>query len=161
MTYDRAKLRAELVRDEGFRAKTYRCTAKKLSIGVGRNLDDVGIRAAETKRYGITKASVIRDGISREHAMGLLDFDIDAAEADLDRSLPWWRNLGAVRQRVILNMCFNMGIGTLLGFRNTLRFMAAGQYAEAANGMRASLWASQVGERATRLVAMMRTGVSA
>lgn len=158
MTYDRARLRAELIRDEGFRAKVYRCTARKLTIGVGRNLDDVGIRPEETARLGITKASVIRDGISRDHALALLDYDIDVVERDLDAKLPWWRKLAPVRQRVLLNMAFNLGTPGLLGFRNTLRFMAAGDYAAAGAGMRASLWARQVGDRAARLVRMMLSG---
>ena len=159
--YDRALLERELVRDEGLRLKVYRCTAGKLTIGVGRNLDDVGIRADETRTLGITLASVVRLGLTREQAMVLLRHDIDACERDLDRALPWWRQLDAVRQRVLLNMAFNLGITRLLGFRNTLRFMAAGDYVAAANGMTASLWARQVKARATRLVAMMRTGRTA
>lgn len=158
MTYSRDKLREELVRDEGFRAKTYRCTAGKLSIGVGRNLDDVGVRADEVVKIKATKQDLIQRGITLEQAMVLLDSDIDACERDLDRKFPWWRKMSDNRQRVLLNMCFNMGIGTLSGFRNTLIAMSAGRYDDAANGMGKSLWAKQVGRRAVRLAAMMRTG---
>ena len=56
-------------------------------------------------------------------------------------------------------MCFNMGIDTLLEFKNTLSFMQAGDYNSAANGMLSSLWAKQVGLRADNLAVMMRTGV--
>lgn len=156
MTYDRARLRKELIRDEGLRLKTYRCTAGKLSIGVGRNLDDVGIRAAEYQKLGITKASAIKNGITEDQAMALLDSDIDVVEAQLDRALPWWRQMSPVRQRVILNMCFNMGLRTLLTFRNTLRYMRTGDYAAAARGMANSRWHRQVGNRAIRLENMMR-----
>ncbi len=156
--YDREALKRELILDEGFRSRTYRCTAGKLSIGVGRNLDDVGIRPEETARLGITKAGVIANGITRDQAMELLDYDIGSAERDLDRHLPWWRKLDPVRQRVILNMSFNMGIGTLLDFKNTLRFMESGDFGRTADGMLASKWAGQVGERALRLAFMMRNG---
>jgi lysozyme len=158
VTYDRARLEAELVRDEGERFRVYRCTANKLSIGVGRNLDDVGISAKETQLLGLTKAGCIANGISRSDSRALLANDIDGCERDLDRRLPWWRALNAVRQRVLMNMCFNLGISRLLGFRNTLRKMAAGDYAGAAAGMAASLWYDQVGVRAKRLVGLMESG---
>ncbi len=89
----------------------------------------------------------------------LLTDDIKTACGSLDRFLPWWRNLDEVRQRVICNMAFNMGIGTLQTFRNTLIDMKCGFYIAAATGMRASLWARQVGERAQRLADAMSTGV--
>ncbi|MDP3115142.1 MAG: glycoside hydrolase family protein, partial [Candidatus Cloacimonadaceae bacterium] len=50
-----------------------------------------------------------------------------------------------VRKSVLLNMCFNLGIGGLMGFNNTLAFIAAGDWERAANGMLASMWAKQVG----------------
>lgn len=161
-TYDRANLAAEIARDEGDELRVYRCTAGKLSIGKGRNLDDVGISPAETKALGITKASVVRNGISQAQSDALFVNDIARSEADLDRKLPWWRSLDPVRQRVLLNMCFNMGIGNaqrgLLSFRNTLELIRTGRYAAAAKGMAASRWHDQVGARAVRLEAMMETG---
>jgi len=163
MTFDRKKLGAELVRDEGERLRVYRCTAGKRTVGVGRNLDDVGISAAETAMLGITVASCIALGIDQVQSRTLLDNDIVRCEGDLDRALPWWRILNPVRQRVLLNMCFNMGIGRvgktgLLSFTNTLARIQRGDFAGAAAGMRASKWHDQVGKRALRLEAMMETG---
>ncbi|RQR81458.1 MULTISPECIES: glycoside hydrolase family protein [unclassified Burkholderia] len=139
-TFDRAQLLTEVSRDEGRRLKPYVDTVGKTSIGVGRNLTDVGISDAECD--------------------AMLSNDIDRAVAWLDRNLSWWRQLDAVRQRVIVNMAFNMG-GGLLTFVNTLAAMRRGDYAAAADGMLASKWANQVGARAQRLAAMMRTGVTA
>ena len=156
--YDRDALKAELIRDEGLKLKVYRCTEGKLSIGVGRNLDDVGIRATEEARWGITKGRCVLKGITRDEALWLLDGDVDNCEAGLDRKLPFWRRLDPVRQRVLLNMCFNMGLGTLLTFKNTLKHIEAGKYQLAADGMRASKWRAQVGERALRLARMMESG---
>ncbi len=158
MTYDRAQLVRELIRDENEKLRVYRCTAGKLTIGVGRNLGDVGISAAETKALGITRASVIANGITVAQSRVLLGNDIDACEAALDRRLPWWRRLDPVRQRVLLNMCFNLGLTRLLGFRNTLRSMETGDYAAAARGMALSKWAGQVKGRAIRLISMMLEG---
>lgn len=131
-------MRTELIRDEGMKLKPYRDTVGKLSIGVGRNLDDVGISQIE--------------------AAHMLDGDIQRTAASLDAELPWWRTLDEVRQRVVLNMAFNMGISGLMGFKNTLASMQAGKYDDAAAGMLASLWAKQVGQRAQRLAVMMQQG---
>lgn len=133
-----AKLTLELRRDEGVRLKPYRDSVGKLTIGVGRNLDDVGISDVE--------------------ADTLLGNDINRSVADLDAHLPWWRKLDEVRQRVLANMAFNMGITKLLTFKNTLYHVQAGEYLEAAQGMMSSLWARQVGPRAVRLAQMMRDG---
>jgi lysozyme len=131
-------LRAELARDECVRLKPYLDSVGKLTIGTGRNLDDVGIREDENDY--------------------LLTNDIIQIEQDLDRYLPWWKNLDPVRQRVIANMCFNLGIGRLLGFKNTLPAIQNGRYEVAAQGMLHSLWARQVKQRAVRLADMMQTG---
>lgn len=158
MSYDRAALTDELVRDEGEKFRVYRCTADKRTVGVGRNLDDVGISKAETAALGITLASVCKNGVTQAQSRALLANDIDACERQLDAKLPWWRTLNGVRQRVLLNMCFNLGIRRLLGFRNTLAKMERGDFDGAAAGMLASLWARQVGPRAERLALMMEKG---
>jgi lysozyme len=162
MSYDRTRLRARLIVSEALKLRVYRCTAGKLSIGVGRNLDDVGISAAETAALGITVASCKAIGITKAQAMVLLDHDIDRAEADLDRALPWWRTLDAVRQSVLVDMCFNMGLGNrikgLLSFVNTLALVQAHNFKGAAGGMLSSKWAKQVGDRAVHLAVMMETG---
>lgn len=135
---DTAKLIKELRRDEGVRLKPYRDSVGKLTVGIGRNLDDVGISDAE--------------------ADFLLANDIARSVADLDRALPWWRTLDEVRQRVLANMAFNVGITKLLTFKNTLRMVKNAEYGAAAEAMKASLWHRQVGPRAVRLEQMMRDG---
>ncbi|GAB1468051.1 hypothetical protein MASR2M64_07540 [Candidatus Cloacimonadota bacterium] len=133
------RIKSQLVRHEGLRLKLYRCTAGKLTIGVGRNLDDCGI--------------------SQKEAYALLDNDILNCEQQLLDEIPVIYNaLDEARQSVLLNMCFNLGLKGLLGFNNTLAFIAAGDWERAANGMLASKWAKQVGMRAIELSEMMRKG---
>lgn len=55
-------------------------------------------------------------------------------------------------------MAFQMGIVGLLGFTNTLAAIKRGDYAAAATGMLASLWARQTPARAKRMADMMRAG---
>jgi lysozyme len=133
-----SKLRTELTLDEGLRLKPYTDTVGKLTIGVGRNLEDVGI--------------------SPEEAQMLLDSDIERATANLNAAIPWWSTLDEVRQRVLVNMCFNLGIQGLLRFKNTLALVRAGKYEEASVAMLQSIWAGQVGSRAARLAHKMKTG---
>jgi lysozyme len=128
----------QLTRDEGLRLKPYTDTVGKLTIGVGRNLTDVGISKAE--------------------AEALLQADIERSAALLDQELPWWKTLDGPRQRVLLNMAFNLGY-RLLTFKNTLKAVREGRWEDAAAGMLASKWAYQVGQRAHRLAATMRSGI--
>lgn len=131
-------LKKELIRDEGQRLKPYRCTAGKLTIGVGRNLDDVGLSADE--------------------AAYLLGNDIARVMAELDKALPWWRGLSEVRQRALANMAFNLGVPRLLGFARMLAALQAGQWDEAAKQALASKWAQQVGARSDRIAKMIKEG---
>ncbi|MBN3848604.1 glycoside hydrolase family protein [Paraburkholderia sp. Ac-20342] len=150
-----ALLEAELRRDEGVRYVPYLDTAKppKHTVGVGHNLDVSPLPAGWT--FPLTDAQVNQ----------LLARDISTSVAKLDANLAWWRQLDEVRQRVVANMVFNMGIGNaalgtgLLGFKNALAAMQRGSYAIAAAAMLNSQWAKQVGARATRLANAMEHGV--
>lgn len=128
----------QLLRDEGIRLKPYTDTVGKLTIGVGRNLTDVGI--------------------SRDEALYLLQADIQTATRLLDTELPWWRELSPPRGRVLVNMAFNLGY-RLLTFKNTLKAVREGRWEDAYEGMIASKWAAQVGKRAYRLAIQMRDNV--
>lgn len=156
--YDRARLEAELIRDEGERLRVYLCPAGHRTIGVGRNLDATGIRADERRDLGLSVARCCAYGITRAQSRALLANDIAAAEHALDARLPWWRGLAPVRQRVLLEMAFNLGAAKLAAFHATLAHAEHGAFEAAADDMLASLWAHQVGARAERLAAMMRTG---
>ena len=133
------RIKEQLVRHEGLRLKPYRCTAGKLTIGIGRNLDDCGISQAE--------------------AYVMLINDIMNCEKQLQSKIPdIYNGLDEVRKSVLLNMCFNLGISGLLGFKNTLEFIKVGDWERAANNMLVSRWAKQVGRRAIELSELMRKG---
>jgi lysozyme len=127
----------DLIRDEGLKLKPYRDTVGKLTIGVGRNLDDVGI--------------------SREEALLLLESDLHSVEADLDLNCPWWREMTEGRQRGLLNMGF-MGWPRLSGFVRMLNALADEDYDTAASEALMSKWATQVGQRAVRIAKLFREG---
>jgi lysozyme len=131
-------IRAQLIRDEGMVLTPYRDTTGKLTIGVGRNLDDVGISVAE--------------------AEAMLEHDLTKITAGIARLLPWTEDLDPARFGVLQNMAFNLGITGLLRFTKMLDALSRHDYATAANEMLDSLWAKQVGRRADRLATQMRSG---
>jgi lysozyme len=141
MSMNRDVLIEELRRDEGVRHSAYQDSRGFWTIGVGRLID--------ARKGG---------RLSDREIDFLLEADIDRIMAALSQSLPWMADLSDARQRVLTNMAFNLGVGGLLSFRNTLVLVQSGQYLAAADEMLRSRWASQVGMRATRLSAMMKSG---
>ena len=132
-----ATIREQLILHEGKKDKPYRCTAGKLTIGVGRNLED--------------------KGLTDDEIMYLLENDIKEAEQDLEQ-FDWYKKLKWERKRVLIDMRINLGLQGLLSFRNMIAKIESENWEEAAYEMLDSKWAEQVGTRAERLAEMMRTG---
>jgi lysozyme len=132
------ELIGDLIKDEGLRLKPYRCTAGKLTVGIGRNLEDVGL--------------------TEEEARYLLKNDIARIERDLDALIPWWRSLSSRRQRALGNMAFQLGANGLKKFSQMLNALEDGDYEKAANEALDSMWAKQTPARAQRIAQMMREG---
>lgn len=127
----------DLKRDEGLRLKPYRCSAGRLTIGFGRNLDDKGITKAEAEL------------MLNEDLFDSID---EAKKLFADQ----WVHLDETRQRVIVNMIFNLGINRFKGFKRLINAINNKDYQLAAKEMEDSLWYSQVGSRAVRLFKMMK-----
>ena len=125
----------DLKRHEGFRSKPYLDTEGHLTIGYGLNLDA---------------------GISKEEAQMILAHRVRKVQFDLISRLPYWQRLSTVRQDVLINMAYNLGVEGLMKFKVTLKLIADGNYLEASKQMLKSKWAKQVGTRAIELSNMMR-----
>jgi lysozyme len=135
---EREKLVEQLVRHEDLRLRLYKCPAGKWTIGIGRNLEDRGITQAE--------------------AYYLANNDIDICLHQLTASFPWFVDLDPVRQRCLIDLCFNLGITKLYAFKRTLSALAAGEYEMAAVHLEESKWYGQVGRRGPWIVEAIRTG---
>ncbi len=155
----------QLILHEGLRLKPYKCPAGKWTVGVGRNLEAKGLTKEEKERIlgvgGLSKLEVIdvllERGISENEALFLLRNDIAEVTAQLER-FDWFRALGPVRRKVLIDMCFNLGMAGLLGFQKMIEALKRADYERAADEMVNSKWYGQVGERGRRLERMMRTG---
>lgn len=133
---NRTILKALLVKHEGLRLKPYKCTAGKLTIGVGRNLEDVGI--------------------TEDEARDLLDNDINRLHSAIPSVVPCFGSLDETRQHVLLDMAFNLGLAGLGKFTKFRVALEARDFEGAAREMLNSAWAAQVGERSQELAKMMR-----
>ena len=132
------KLIEQLKIHEGVKLKPYKCSAGKLTIGVGKNIED--------------------NGITLEEAEYLLQNDIAEARSQLLHAFPWMGEFNDARISAMINFTFNVGIGTVKKFENTLAYMQSGDWDKAADEMMDSRWARQVGNRALEVTEQIRTG---
>jgi len=129
---------SQLRRDEAVRHFPYKDTKGKLTIGIGRNL--------------------VSKGLSDSEINVLLVNDIMEFTDQLSAHLEWFKLLDEVRQGVLVNMCFNMGFAGLARFQLFLGHVQAGEWQSAKAEMLNTAWATEVGERATRLAEQIVTG---
>lgn len=135
---DRQRLFTQLRLHEGVEHKPYKCTAGYLTIGVGRNIEE--------------------RGLSDDEIDYILNNDVNIATDELVDTFDWYSDLDDVRQRVVVDMVFNLGMPRFKQFKNMIAAIEAGDWMEASNQMMDSRWAQQVGLRASRLAEMMETG---
>lgn len=129
-----------LIRDEGIRLRVYLDEKGKSTIGVGRNLEDVGI--------------------SEDEALLMLKNDILTARKECAK-YPWFSTLDETRQDVIVCMMFNLGAAKFAEFKGLSAALQAHNFDSAATEMLSSRWAGEVGKRAVRLAEAMKSGVMA
>ena len=135
---DRNRLIDQLRIHEGVEKTVYNDSEGIPTIGVGRNLRD--------------------RGLSDDEIDYLLSNDIDIVVNELDKVMPWWKDLDEVRQRVLCDLVFNLGMPRFSGFKKSISYMKQQMWDQAADELLDSKWARQVGRRAHTLSEMMRTG---
>tara|TARA_R110000744_G_scaffold40295_7_gene91397 strand:- start:385 stop:804 length:420 start_codon:yes stop_codon:yes gene_type:complete len=133
---DKKHLMEQLIDFEGLKLKPYKCTANKLTIGIGRNLDDVGI--------------------SENEAKFLLLNDIARVEKKA-KTYSWYDKLNPVRQRVVCDMIFNLG-NRFDQFKKMQAGLETNNIDVVCKEMQSSKWFSDVGRRAVHLILLMRSG---
>jgi lysozyme len=127
----------QLKRDEGVRSVVYNDSMGIPTIGVGRNLRDVGL--------------------SKDEIDLLLNNDIKRVTAQLEQ-FDWFNGMDYVRQAALMNMCFNVGLASLMHFPTMLHCLSVKDWSGAAAAALDSKWATQVGDRAHRVAQQILTG---
>ena len=135
------KLIKMLKRHEGTETHAYECSEGKITVGVGRNIDQQG---------GM--------GLSDDEIDYLLQNDIERVIKELSSEYPWFNSLDDVRKDAIVDISFNLGQTRLRLFKRALAAMEAGDYTEASTEFLDSKWAKQVGGRALELTDMISSG---
>lgn len=135
---DTEKLKRQLTEHEDRKNFAYKDSVGKWTIGIGHNLEDTPIsdRAVDT----------------------IFEDDLTYHITALQRALPWIDQLDEVRQHVLVDMAFNLGVVGLLKFKKMLAACKEGHYSDAVTEMKDSVWWYQVGNRAKVLAYMMETG---
>jgi len=124
-----------LIKHEGLRHHVYNDSLGIKTIGVGRNLESVGL--------------------SDEEIMFLLRNDIKRCKAEL-MQFNWYFNQPRNVQNALINMCFNLGLTRLLGFKKMIKALEEKNYTKAALEALDSKWARQVPERAKDIAVQIR-----
>jgi len=141
-----SRLTEMLRRHEGVESHAYLCSQNFTTIGVGRNID-----AGDNGRSrGL--------GLSDDEVDYLLRNDIDRVTEELDDEYSWFAGLNNARSDAMIDISFNLGQTRLRGFRKALEAMESGDWEEAGKQFLDSRWADQVGNRATELTEIIRTG---
>lgn len=154
-----AELLAQLKRHEGLgpvrdgRTYVYRCTSGCRTVGFGHNLDASPLNSVEEACTGWDGSSITLAG-----AAWLLELDASRVCSQVVSRLPWVAQLCPARRDALCNMAYQMGIGGLLEFKQTLRMIRIGAYALAAQQMARSKWACQTPGRARELARQIRSG---
>ena len=130
-----------LRKHEGVETHAYKCTAEKITIGVGRNIDPAG---------GI--------GLSDSEINLLLSNDVARVNTELFLTFSWFAELDEVRKDCMINICLQLGLPRLKKFKKSLAYMANGDFDLAADEFLDSNWASQTPARANEITQMIRSG---
>ena len=137
--------------EEGYKTKVYPCTAGYKSVGFGRNLDI-------DRKFPDSVINLLGNGKVREAYETLLLFDINKKIKRLNKRIGWWVKLPDDAKLVIIDLAYNLGVGGLLSFKKTLRYIKKRQWISASKELLNSDYARKdVPNRAKRNSNILRS----
>jgi len=140
------RLETRVMQDEGFSARPYLDTEGVPTIGYG-----------STRLLG-RPVQMADPTITADVARQQLRADLWGAILDAEDLFPRLHEMNHVRQEVLANMAYNLGRSRLSGFTKLRAAADLLDFQAMARELVSSKWFGQVGGRAQRLVAAMRTG---
>ena len=159
MKYRREAFIEKLIAHEGLRLEVYQDTLGIDTIGIGRNLEDRGITKEELEGLDIPSIDHVYEyGLTEADAVYLAHNDVEIVEEELVRAHPCVDRLDSVRQLILMDMAFNMGVPRLCKFKKMWNAIHDDNFQAAAKEMLDSRWANQVKSRATKLANAMHNG---
>jgi len=116
-----------LIKHEDLKLFPYHCPAGRLTIGVGRNIED--------------------NGISKDEAIYLLENDIKRVKSELREIFPKFDELPENIKMVLIDMDFNLGKSRFLQFKHMIKAVKNRNWAQMIEEMKNSHWCNQVKNR--------------
>ena len=126
----------DIKKHEGFEPKVYKCTEGYDTIGYGFAIKDLVLDKD------------VSDLILMKKLHKLLQRIVIA--------FPWFKEINYEAKRVIVNMCYQLGLSGFSKFKKTIYLLETEQYEEASVEMLDSLWAKQTPNRAKELSEILR-----
>ena len=106
----------------------------------------------------IGRGHLLSNGISINAANFIYNEDVENALNECKNKIDFFDKLDIPRAYVLVNLCFNMGIGGLLGFERMLGAMKENNFNEAAAQLSNSLENKEVPNRIFPLIKILETG---
>ena len=121
----------DIKKHEGFRPKVYECTEGYDTIGYGFAIKDLTM--------------------DEDVATLILMKKLHALLQRITVAFPWFKDIDETAKKVVINMCYQLGIRGFSKFKKTIYYLETEQYEEASIEMLNSLWANQTPNRAKEL----------
>lgn len=136
------RLEQEVITHEGKSKSVYKDSLGYDTIGIGRMCD---------KRKNA--------GLSDDEMLYLLRNDLSKAKLELT-PYSWFITLDDVRQGVLIEICFNIGLDGFLQFKRMIQALSDKDYGLSAKELINSLWSKQVGpNRSQNMANRLKTGI--
>jgi lysozyme len=159
MKYNTSNFLDKLIEHEGMVLTVYKDTLGIDTIGIGRNLKDRGISKEELNYMDYPSIeAVYQHGLTEADARYLAMNDIKIVENELCAVHKCVEDLDGVRQLILMDMAFNMGVPRLCKFKKMWNAIHEKKFEAASLEMMDSKWARQVGQRAKKLSEAMKLG---
>ena len=121
----------DIKKHEGFRPKVYECTEGYDTIGYGFAIKDLTMDEDVATLILMKKLHTLLQRITV--------------------AFPWFKDIDETAKKVVINMCYQLGIRGFSKFKKTIYYLETEQYEEASIEMLNSLWAKQTPNRAKEL----------
>jgi lysozyme len=124
-------VKQQIKQDEGLRLKPYKCTAGKLTIGYGYNLENGIPQHIADMLFDLSMQNATREAVSI-----ISDYDLK----------PSWQ-----LRDILIQMCFQLGGRGVRGFKKMLTALEKGDFKSAGEEMLNSKWHKDTPKRCERL----------
>ena len=125
---------------EGYRREIYKDSVGKATVGYG-----FLVAALSPDELKLNGGKI--EPMSHEVAEKILNLKISKLKKRVFQCLPWLESKPQNVQDTLIEMAYQLGLAGLMGFRHTLGCIEAGDYAQAARNLRASLLYRQTPKR--------------